>query len=183
MEPVWAETSATGPASVMMASLVLPVTSVRMKTSLEKSATKSVTVHMECVVKVQKVTGSVCVSRRTLGSAVTKRVPGAVTVAPPRTVKERETPPTVNVCPDTGGYSANAQVFAQRRIVTSTPSAPHRGQGSPASVSRTTRATAGSAYPETLALRTTEGVPSARPSVSSKDPTSPAASACLACPL
>ena len=53
----------------------------------------------------------------------------------------------------------------------STPSALHRGQGSPASVSRTTRETARSAYPETLAPTTTEGVPSTPPSVSSKDPT------------
>lgn len=43
-----------------------------MKTSLENSVIKCVTVCMECVIKVQKVMDSVCVSRHTLGSAVTK---------------------------------------------------------------------------------------------------------------
>lgn len=66
------ETSATGPVSVMMASLALPVRSVRMKTLLGKSVIKSVTVSMECVIKVQMVMDSVCVSHRTQGHAVTK---------------------------------------------------------------------------------------------------------------
>lgn len=63
------------------------------------------------------------------------------------------------------------QVFAQWGTVTWTPSAPHRGQRSAVSVRPATRATAGSAYPKTPAPRTTEGVPSTPPSVSSKDPT------------
>lgn len=72
MAPVWTETSATGPASVMMASLALPVMSVRNQTFMEKSVIKSVIVHMECVIQARRVMDSVCVSHRTLGSAVTK---------------------------------------------------------------------------------------------------------------
>lgn len=66
------ETWETGPASVMKASLALPVRSVRIQTPTEKIVIKSVTVNMECVMKVQRGMDSVFVSRPTLGSAVTK---------------------------------------------------------------------------------------------------------------
>lgn len=50
----------------------------------------------------------------------------------------------------------------------STPSAQHGDQRSAAPASQTTRATAESAYPRTLAPTTTEGVPLTQPSVSLK---------------
>lgn len=64
-----------------------------------------------------------------------------------------------------------AQVFAQGVTVMSTPSARHGGQRSVVPASQTTRATAKSAYPRTLAPTTTEGVPLTQPSVSLKGPT------------
>lgn len=56
----------------MKASLALPVRSVRIQTPMEKIVIKSVTVNMECVMKVQRGMDSVFVSRLTLGSAVIK---------------------------------------------------------------------------------------------------------------
>lgn len=61
-----------GPVSVMTVSQALLVRSVRILTFLEKSVTKSVTVRMECVIKVQRVMDSVGVNHHTLGHAVTK---------------------------------------------------------------------------------------------------------------
>lgn len=128
MGSVRMETWATEPASVMMVSLALPVRSVRIQMLMEKGVIKCVTVNMECVIKVLKVMESVCVSHHTLGRTVTKRIGGATIAARTHTAKERETPPYVNVCLDTGRrHRTNAQVFVHRGIVTLMPSAPLGG--------------------------------------------------------